>query len=93
MNIFHAPVLDLSIVVRVFSWGYILFGNEIGLSWAWVLKFIAMFIIYFELGMIITKKDKVLAVMLAVWLTFFTSNNVVVNARYNSFCNGNSSII
>ena len=70
MNIFHAPVLDLSIVVRVFSWGYILFGNEIGLSWAWVLKFIAMFIIYFELGMIITKKDKVLAVMLAVWLTF-----------------------
>lgn len=70
MNIFHAPVLDLSVVVRVFSWGYILFGNEIGLAWSWVLKFIAMCIVYFELGKIITKRDKVLSLMLAVWLTF-----------------------
>lgn len=70
MNIFHAPVLDLSIVVRIFSWGYILFGNEIGLSWAWILKFIAMLMIYFELGMILTKKDKVLSVMIAIWITF-----------------------
>lgn len=70
MNIFHAPVLDLSIIVRIFSWGYVLFGNEIGLSWAWVLKLIAMFIVYFELGKIITKKDKVLSLMLAIWLTF-----------------------
>lgn len=70
MNIFHAPVLDLSVIVRVFSWGYMLFGNEIGLAWSWVLKFIAMFIVYFELGRIITKGDKVLSLMLTVWLTF-----------------------
>ena len=70
MNIFHAPVLDLSIIVRIFSWGYVLFGNEIGLAWAWVLKLIAMFIVYFELGRIIAKKDKVLSLMLAIWLTF-----------------------
>lgn len=70
MNIFHAPVLDVSIIVRIFSWGYILFGNEIGLSWAWVLKLIAMLMIYFELGMMLTKKDKMLSVMLAIWITF-----------------------
>ncbi len=70
MNIFHAPVLDLSVIVRIFSWGYILFGNAIGLSWAWVLKLIAMFIIYFELGRIITKKDNILSTMFAIWLTF-----------------------
>lgn len=70
MNIFHAPVLDLSIIVRIFSWGYILFGNEIGLSWAWVLKIIAMFMINFELGRILTKKDNVLSLMTAVVLTF-----------------------
>ncbi|MBR3133517.1 MAG: hypothetical protein IKG42_05605 [Clostridia bacterium] len=70
MNIFHAPVLDASIFVRIFSWGYILFGNEIGLSWAWTLKFIVMFMIYFELGMMISKKDKGLSILLAFWLTF-----------------------
>ena len=70
MNIFHAPVLDLSIIVRIFSWGYILFGNAIGLSWAWVLKIIAMFMINFELGRILTKKDKILSLMTAVVLTF-----------------------
>lgn len=70
MNIFHAPVLDLSIIVRIFSWGYMLFGNAIGLSWAWGLKIIAMFMINFELGRILTKKDKILSLMTAVVLTF-----------------------
>ena len=70
MNIFHAPVLDASIFVRIFSWGYILFGNATGLSWAWVLKFIVMFMIYFELGMMLSKKDKGLSILLAFWITF-----------------------
>lgn len=70
MNIFHGPVLDASIFVRVFSWGYMLFGNEMGISWAWCLKLIVMFMVYFELGMMITKKDKGLSLMAAVWLTF-----------------------
>lgn len=70
MNIFHGPVLDWSTPVKIFSWGYIFFGNELGISWAWLLKFIIMFMIYFEFGMIITKKDKGLSLLLAVWITF-----------------------
>lgn len=70
MNVFHAPVLDATIVVKIFHWGYFLFGNEIGLSWSWILKVIVMFMIYFEFGMMLTKKDKWLSLVLAVWLSF-----------------------
>ncbi len=70
MNVFHAPVLDATIVVKIFHWGYFLFGNEIGLSWSWVLKIIVMFMVYFEFGMMLTKKDKWLSLVFAVWLSF-----------------------
>ena len=70
MNIFHAPVIDLSIFVRIFSWGYFLFGNDIGLSWTWVLKLIVMLMIFFEMGMMLTKKDKLLSLTLSIWITF-----------------------
>lgn len=70
MNIFHAPVLDFSIIVRVYNWGYILLGNEYGLSWAWCLKLISMLLIFFELGMILTKKNKLLSILVAIWITF-----------------------
>jgi len=70
MNIFHAPVLDASVIVKIFSWGYFLFGNEYGLSWSWVLKVIVLFMVFFELGMIITKKDKGMSLLTAIWITF-----------------------
>lgn len=70
MNIFHGPVLDFSVVVKIFSWGYILFGNEIGTSWAWCLKLILMLLVFFEFGMMLTKKDKGLSLLAAIWITF-----------------------
>ena len=70
MNIFHAPVLDATIFVKVFHWGYFLFGNEIGLSWSWCLKIIVMFMVFFEFGMMLTKKDKWLSLVFAIWLSF-----------------------
>ena len=70
MNIFHAPVLDATIFVKVFHWGYFLFGNEIGLSWSWCLKVIVMFMVFFEFGMMLTKKDKWLSLVFAIWLSF-----------------------
>lgn len=70
MNIFHAPVLDATVFVRIFQWGYFLFGNEIGFSWSWVLRVIVMFMVYFEFGMMLTKKDKWLSLVFAVWLSF-----------------------
>ena len=70
MNVFHAPVLDASLPVRVLNWGYYIFGNEIGLSWFWSLKMIALFMFAFELGMILCKKDKAMALLSAIWITF-----------------------
>lgn len=70
MNILNAPVKDLSIIVKVGKWGYLLFGNDIGLSWQWSLKLIMMLLVYFEFGMIITKKDKGLSLLSSIWLTF-----------------------
>ena len=60
----------MSIIVRVFSWGYFLFGNDIGLSWAWASKLIVMLLVFFELGRMLTKKDKLLSLTLSVWITF-----------------------
>ena len=70
MNLFHAPVLDATIGVKIYHWGYFLLGNEIGFSWSWVLRVIVMFMIYFEFGMMLTKKDKWLSLVFAVWLSF-----------------------
>lgn len=70
MNFFHAPVKDLTAFVKVDQWGYLLFGNEIGLSWQWCLKLIMMLLVYFEFGMIITNKDKGLSLLSSIWLTF-----------------------
>lgn len=60
---YYAPVKDITIIGKPFSWGYIMFGNEIGLSWYWCGMMIIMFMAAFEMFMILTKKNVRLSIV------------------------------
>lgn len=55
---YYAPVLSLALIGKPFNWGYVLFGNEIGLSWYWCSFVILLFMVSFEMFWIITKHNK-----------------------------------
>ena len=67
---YNAPVLDVSIIGKPFTWGYLLFGNEYGLSWYWCSKMILLFLVSFELCMIVTKKNKKVSLLGAIMIAF-----------------------
>lgn len=52
---YNAPVLGLTLVGKPFVWGYILFGNEVGLSWYWCSKTILCILVCYEMFYILTR--------------------------------------
>lgn len=60
---YNSPVKDITMIGKPFTWGYMLFGGEHGLSFYWCLKLFTLILSSFELIMILTKKDKVLSVL------------------------------
>ena len=66
MLVYGQPAWDLLTLFRPFYWGYLFFGSERGLSWFWCGRLIALFLSWFELGMLISDGQKKLSVMLAV---------------------------
>ena len=67
---YNAPVKDLTLIGKPFTWGYIFLGNEYGLSWYWCSKIILLILVSFELCMIITKKDKKISILGSLLLAF-----------------------
>lgn len=67
---YNAPVLDITILGKPFTWGYILLGNEYGLSWYWCMKLILIILVSFELCMIITKGNKKISLLGMVMISF-----------------------
>lgn len=67
---YNAPVLDPTVIAKPFTWGYILLGNEYGLSWYWCMKLILLCLLSYETAMIITNKNKKLSI-LGVFLIAF----------------------
>lgn len=63
---YNSPVLDLTLAGKPFVWGYLLFGNEIGLSWYWCSKTILGLLAAFEMFRILIRDDR-----LAVFGSFF----------------------
>lgn len=68
--VYGQPVRDIAMIFRPSQWGYLLFGFERGLAFYWCLRFIALFMVTFELGMVLTKKSKALSAALAALVTF-----------------------
>lgn len=67
---YNSPVKDLTLIGKPFTWGYILFGNELGLSWYTCMKTILFLLVTFELSMLITSKNKKLSVFSSFLIVF-----------------------
>lgn len=67
--VYGLPTLNLMEIFRPFQIGYLILGIAKGLSFFWCGRFIVLFLVSFELGMIITKKNKLLSFIEAVIIT------------------------
>ena len=54
------PVRDIASIGKPLMWGFILFGEELGFSFYWMLKIILLLLVSIEFSMKITKKDTLL---------------------------------
>lgn len=68
--VYGTPVWNILIIFRPFLLGYLFLPQAKGLSFFWMGRLIALFLVSFELGMLITKKDKILSLSYALLLTF-----------------------
>lgn len=68
--LYGQPVWDIAMIFRPFQWGYLVLGLERGLSFFWCARLIVLFMATFELGMLLTRKDKGLSVGLAALVAF-----------------------
>lgn len=55
---YNSPVLDFTLIGKPFVWGYMLFGNAVGLSWYWCSKTILALLAAFEMCRILTRSDR-----------------------------------
>jgi MFS family permease len=62
------PTKSLDIIGKPFLWGFILFGNEYGLSWYWSSKLLLLLLTSFEISLFLSNKNKLLATIGAVWI-------------------------
>ena len=60
---FNSPVKDITIIGKPLVWGYILLGNEYGLSWYWMSKLLLIILSAFEMCYILTKKNEKLSLL------------------------------
>lgn len=70
LTIYNQPAWDITMIAKPFYWGYLLFGSAYGLSWFWAGRMIALFLVTFELFMLLTKGKKGYSVMAAFLIAF-----------------------
>lgn len=83
-TVYGQPAWAIVTLFRPFEWGYLLFGAEKGLSFFWVGRFLALFLVTYEFTKILTKNDKWLSATMAVIMCFspaiqwwFSTNGLV----------------
>lgn len=64
--VYGQPVWDIAVLFRPFHWGYLILGAERGLSFFWYGRLIALFMVSFEFGRVITKDNRGLSLCLAL---------------------------
>lgn len=70
LTTYNQPVWDLTVIAKPFYWGYLLLGSEYGLSWFWCGRLIALFLVTFEMFLLITGQKKKYALAAACLITF-----------------------
>lgn len=63
---YYSPVWDWTVLGKPMSWGFLLFGNEIGLSWYWCMEIILLFMTALEMCLILTRGDRLTSLLGAV---------------------------
>lgn len=66
----NSPVKDILMIGKPFQIMFLLFGNDIGLSFYWYIRIVAMMLGSFELFMILTDKKKRLSLCGMIMITF-----------------------
>ena len=60
---YYSPVWDWTILGKPLSWGFLLFGNEIGLSWYWCGEIILLFMTALEMCLILTGRQRLVSLL------------------------------
>ena len=68
--VYGQPINSWLNIFRPYYWGYIFLPSAKGLSFYWITKLLMLFFATFELGMILTKKNKIVSALLAVCVSF-----------------------
>lgn len=67
--VYGLPVKDIAVLFRPFHWGFLFLDFAKGFSFYWCGRIIALFLVSFEMGMLITKKNKKYSFFTAVLMT------------------------
>ena len=68
--VYGQPVWDLGVLFRPFHWGYLLLGASRGLSFFWWARLAALLLVSFEIGMLVTKKNRALSLAFSLLMGF-----------------------
>lgn len=68
--IYGQPVMEWPVIFRPFQWGYIFLNPAKGLSFFWMGRWIILFLLSFEFGMLLCLKKKLLALVYAFLMAF-----------------------
>lgn len=69
-SVANSPVIDILMLGRPFQLGFIIFGNDVGLSFYWYIRLIAMMLGSYELCLILTKRNKKVSLCGMLVITF-----------------------
>ena len=69
-SVANSPVADILMLGRPFQIGFLLFGNDVGLSFYWNIRLVAMLLGSYELCLILTKKNKKVSFCGMIVITF-----------------------
>ncbi len=69
-SVSNSPVLDILMIGRPFQIGFLLFGNDMGFSFYWYIRLVAMLLGSYELCLILTKRNKKVSLCGMLVITF-----------------------
>ncbi|WP_296889207.1 hypothetical protein [uncultured Methanobrevibacter sp.] len=64
--IYGQAVFDIAVIFRPFNIGYLFLNQGMGLSFFWVSRFVVLTLVSFEMGMLLTNKNKILSLSYAI---------------------------
>ena len=59
--VYGQPVRDIALIFKPFYWGYLFLSAGKGLAFFWYGRWIVLFLVSFEMAMLITKEDRLLS--------------------------------